>query len=289
MEKKRKIGKSLVLGVVLVVLLATAGLVFAAGNQAQEEGALWQLWDLAPAKEDNGQNNPLENAVEVAPGVFYLGESMDKGKVVEGYAFIHYAKGYEPEVLETEDSTDDTSTCYGFVFGPNAKWITPESYKINPENTRGLDEGDILAIFGTSVSTWEDEITPDVIGAGSITYENINWRKLDEINMVRFGNLPRDAIAMNILWGNDDVLVEWDQVYDNRWFNWGICPSEGDCNVMDFQNIATHELGHAFGLGDLYTTECDEQTMYGYSSYGETNKRDLENGDIAGINALYGE
>ena len=55
---------------------------------------------------------------------------------------------------------------------------------------------------------------------------------------------------------------------------------------MDFENIATHELGHAVGLGDLYN-DCTEETMYGYASYGETKKRTLEAGDITGIKKLY--
>jgi predicted Zn-dependent protease len=60
---------------------------------------------------------------------------------------------------------------------------------------------------------------------------------------------------------------------------------------MDLQNIATHELGHGFGLADLYNTQSQTQilqTMYGYASLGETMKRDLASGDIAGIRALYG-
>ena len=42
---------------------------------------------------------------------------------------------------------------------------------------------------------------------------------------------------------------------------------------MDVLNIATHEIGHAAGMGDLYTTSAQEETMFGYSNEGET-KRD---------------
>ena len=55
---------------------------------------------------------------------------------------------------------------------------------------------------------------------------------------------------------------------------------------IDFYNIATHELGHSVGMTDLYNF-CTEETMYGYATEGETKKRDLNAGDIAGINALY--
>ena len=55
---------------------------------------------------------------------------------------------------------------------------------------------------------------------------------------------------------------------------------------MDFENIATHELGHSVGMGHP-ADECTEETMYRFASEGETKKRDLNAGDIAGVNQLY--
>jgi len=55
---------------------------------------------------------------------------------------------------------------------------------------------------------------------------------------------------------------------------------------MDFENIATHELGHAIGLGHPSST-CTEETMYAFASLGETKKRDLNAGDVQGIDGLY--
>jgi len=51
--------------------------------------------------------------------------------------------------------------------------------------------------------------------------------------------------------------------------------------------VLAHELGHAFGLADLYTSACNQETMYGYAGFGEINKRDLNAGDKKGINELY--
>lgn len=64
--------------------------------------------------------------------------------------------------------------------------------------------------------------------------------------------------------------------------------TDGSADKMDAQNIATHEIGHGAGLGDLYANKDAEQTMYGYSSLGETKKQTLECGDIKGITKLYG-
>jgi len=56
---------------------------------------------------------------------------------------------------------------------------------------------------------------------------------------------------------------------------------------MDLQNIATHEFGHN-GLNDLYMRPSIALTMYGYSDYGDIDKRSLGTGDWLGIQELYG-
>ena len=99
-----------------------------------------------------------------------------------------------------------------------------------------------------------------------------------------------NAIAVTIIWGIfggspfNRQLVEWDQIYDDATYDWSI---SGEAGKMDFENIATHELGHAVGMSDLYNSTCANETMYGYAAYGETKKRDLNAGDISGISKLY--
>ena len=107
-----------------------------------------------------------------------------------------------------------------------------------------------------------------------------------------FGDIQNSgAIAVAIVWGifsgppSVRELVEYDVVFDNADYTWGDATSNP--LVMDFENIATHEFGHATGMADLYTSQCSEQTMYGYANYGEINKRTLEAGDIKGVQELY--
>lgn len=60
---------------------------------------------------------------------------------------------------------------------------------------------------------------------------------------------------------------------------------DGNSNSMDFDNIATHEVGHAVGMEHPNST-CTLETMYAYASNGETIKRDLHDRNIAGVNGL---
>jgi hypothetical protein len=96
---------------------------------------------------------------------------------------------------------------------------------------------------------------------------------------------------VTVIWGyfggppKTREIIEFDILF-NTYYAWG--DAETDENVMDLQNIATHEIGHGLGLADLYDTDAAEETMYGYADYGEMNKRSLYKGDIAGITALYG-
>ena len=236
-----------------------------------------------------------DTAIELSHGLYYLGEDVDNGKPVKGYLFVHYEKGNSKKVLEPAEAEIPALTgelCYNFVFGTPISWTgEPESYVINPKNKNGFEFDEILSVFETSILTWES-VVPDygIIGDGSKTDVRFRGTRLDGINSVRFDNLRRGVIGMNIIWTNGLELLEWDQIYSNR-FDWSLdCVPDGeDCSSkMDLQNIVTHELGHAIGLGDLYNSECSAQTMYGYSNYGETTKRDLGVGDKAGVNVLYG-
>jgi len=110
---------------------------------------------------------------------------------------------------------------------------------------------------------------------------------------VFFADLPYDgAIAVCIVYyinvgpPNQRRILEFDLVFDadlifvdnlgNEYdFSWGDATLVSE--YMDLENIATHE-----------TAPVPEQTMYGYARAGETKKRSLEAGDIAGIAALYG-
>lgn len=252
-----------------------------------------------------------DRASEKAPGVYYLGSVMIDGELVEGYAFVrrHAKPGTDcgnglcepgenankcPADCGSSDP-DGGAACYGFL-AKGAKWRTIEPYIVDPANERGLDEASVRAHFATSLGRWETaaetEIFEDEISG---IVDGVDLQSPDGKNEVYFGSIAdENAIAVTIVWGifrgapHQRKLVEWDQLYDEVDFDWSIdCETEACPAKMDFENIATHELGHSAGLDDLYESACSEETMYGYAAYGETNKRTLESGDIAGIQELY--
>lgn len=246
-------------------------------------------------------------AVEVAPGIFYLGTAMDNGRVVEGYAMFakpgtvcgngvcepgENAKKCPADCGGGGGEEPDTSSCYGFL-AREAKWKVVEPYVVNPANTRGLDPAFVASNMAADIAKWEAAAGVDILGDGATTSETLEADLVspDDQNEMYFADIDEPGvIAMAIVWGIfsgppfQRELVEWDQVYDQVDFDWS---ATGEANKMDFESIATHELGHSVGLADLYTSECSEQTMYGYADYGETKKRSLEDGDITGIRKLY--
>jgi len=248
--------------------------------------------DLTAITQNNQANvNIPENAIEVSPGVFDLGTKIDKsGKLVQGYAFIHYKN--EKGEVKPSSKPSGSSSCYVFL-SKGAKWKSIEQWVVNPANTEGLNEDFILNNLAGNIQKWEDAAGKNILGDGVITNNVLvaDTVSPDGVNEIYFADIANsDAIAVTIVWGYFSgpifarEIIEWDQVYDDVDFSWN---NDGNSNDMDFENIVTHELGHSVGLGDLYSSSCSEQTMYGYATEGETKKRTLEQGDILGIRKLY--
>jgi hypothetical protein len=137
----------------------------------------------------------------------------------------------------------------------------------------------------TGTITLDDAINVD---ANTVT------NPVDGKNELLFDNLgDSGTIAQTTAWisRGSRLIVDFDIVF-NTYYDWD---NPGDTSntayavsLMDTQSIVTHELGHGVGLGDLYKTSAFWQTMYGFSDFGQTWKRTLEAGDIAGLKALYG-
>ena len=171
------------------------------------------------------------------------------------------------------------------------KWISlPVSYVINPTNPQGLSGSFITSTISSSAETWDAATSAELLNnAYSVDY-TAQYGVQNFQNAIAFGDYPDNGvIAVTSVWFTrvGKRIVEFDQLYNTR-FAWGDATATNITSVMDLQNIVTHELGHAVGLDDIYSTTCSAVTMYGYSDYGETSKRSLEQPDITGLQKMYG-
>lgn len=243
----------------------------------------------------------LPPAADNSP-VISLGTAQDpqSGETVQGYLFIHYKDGYTHKPGHEGGSTIGASSCYSYL-AQGAKWKgTVEGWLMNPANSRGLDPFTVFAVESAGIGKWEDAadgfvgngIGVDILGNGlmATTTLTADTQAPDGNNEAYFADVSSPgAIAVTIVWGifsgppSQRKLVEWDMVFDDLDFDWSLA---GESAKMDFDNIATHELGHAVGMGHP-SDSCTEETMYRFADFGETKKRDLYTGDIAGINKLY--
>lgn len=234
--------------------------------------------------------------------VISLGSAVDpvSGKIVEGLAIIHPRREFthKPQHGGGGGGTT-TSKCYSFL-SQGTKWKSFENWLVNGTNLDGLDPDFVFANLGADIAKWEDAgdgvvgngTSVNILGDGSQTESVLaaDNQSPDGVNEVLFANVSTSgAIAVTIVWGIfggppfGRELVEWDMVFDDVDFDWS---ASGGAGKMDFANIATHEIGHAGGMGHP-DDSCVEETMYRFASFGEITKQDLHAGDIAGINQLY--
>jgi len=215
----------------------------------------------------------------------------------EKIEFVHYKKPRgKPADKPGKKPPKPESEYYTFL-AKGVKWKNPSlsEFFVDTTNNAGLNSADAFDAVTVAADTWA--AAPG--GAGLLpSYASgeglsADWDVPDGSNEVVFGDVPyANAIAVTIVWGifggppGRREILEFDMMFDDVDFDWAI---DGSNDAMDLQNIATHEFGHAVGLGDLYETACTEVTMYGYSENGETEKRTLEDPDKAGLWELYGK
>ena len=216
---------------------------------------------------------------------------LEKKPPLEKRVFIHRKKANGKPPWAGGGNDKNKNTCYSYLSeGAKLKQL-PVDYVIDPDNSDGLDESFIAAAISASAETWDNQTKTELFGNYSIDH-NASWDTVfpDGRNELLFGHYP-GVIAVIVAWGYFSgppelrEIIEFDILFDTD-FVWG--DAKKNPELMDLQNIATHEIGHGAGLGDLYEATCSEATMFGYSGNGEISKRTLEKGDIFGLRSLYG-
>ncbi len=186
------------------------------------------------------------------------------------------------------------------LFRGGIKWAdgdTPVDYLINTDSipTDLINPGRISAVdeIIAAFEAWDAATSRELFNAPGIT--GASGAHLGDGNVISWTNLGNTgiiAVTTFWWWTGTKELAAFDMELSTQ-YKWGIDPDgEGTGSVlsgaMDIRNIVTHEAGHTLVLEDLYQDQLSEMTMYGYSTEGEVKWISLELGDIAGVQALYG-
>jgi hypothetical protein len=230
----------------------------------------------------------------------FLASAAPQGKgndrVLSKIKFIHFRRGHAKPPWAGPPNGGDKEKEEGYYsyIAKGAKWKEIEDYLLNPANEDGVIEDLVQDAVAAGMNEWETPEDNTFIIFGSLKIDNTveyNDGAYREYNTISFGSYDNpDVIAIATVWGyftgppSQREIVEA-HILMNDNFEWGDAIADG--TLMDIQNIVTHELGHCVGMGDVYQLDAGQETMYGYSTEGETTKRDLYNGDITGITRLY--
>ena len=258
-----------------LALLATFGITHTAAAQAKGKG-----FSLPPS------------AHEIEPGVYYLGRAKDRaGRDVDGIAFVHYRQFAAKSAKAGGGGHTKSDPCYAFLYS-GVHWQTPKDYVVSPTIADAPDGALFLDQIGYALANWELGAGRQIFGNGTVgevdpsLVGNININGVNEVTFAPIAD--PSTLAYAFVWGvfngspSKRELTEWDVVLrdDVPW------SATGEPGKYDFWDTFAHESGHAAGMAHPSDT-CTEETMYRFTPSGETKKRTLNDGDLAGIAALY--
>ncbi len=232
-----------------------------------------------------------EWAEEIAPDTYSIGTDFDPatGEVVEGWLFIDRVDDDSHRIDALAKKGAPAVVCWAGL--GVAGWSAPEPWGFDPTNSSGIADLDIQTAFETTHATWEAAPGVDIFGSYTAANTQVSVTALDGENNARFGDTGSSTIvAYAQVWApavgkpNTRHIYEWDVVMQDVGAK--VFTVSGEAFYFDLENIAAHEFGHALGLGHP-SNSCTEETMYAFVAIDETKKRDLNTGDIAGVNDLY--
>ena len=108
----------------------------------------------------------------------------------------------------------------------------------------------------------------------------------DGMNVVDFGNLGSTDLGYACWWTRGRSTVESDMRLNSTEYSWAV--DLGGCvGKFSVEDLATHELGHTFGLNDLSEKLHPDLTMSLIMLPCQNAETTLGLGDIRGLQALY--
>jgi hypothetical protein len=153
----------------------------------------------------------------------------------------------------------------------------------------------IMDAFGAWASSgaYLPQVTVDVTTTpGSVAQDGVNRLLFGPITIAG----QEKALAITVSYADPDTgeVIEADTLFNSAYDWTSMASAAGDrdderkcSHRYDLQNVATHEAGHFFGLGEDYREVTT--TMYVTSDPCQTSKRVLSSSDVAVVSSLYAE
>ncbi len=179
----------------------------------------------------------------------------------------------------------------GTIFSTNLRAYTllgyswaqsPVPYYINPANM-DLPTTAIEPAIRAGADAWHVQSGSSFAFAFA-GYSAQSTNTNDGINLVMFRNASSgSAIATTYTWYSGTRLIDADVVFWDAGFHF-FTGSSGCSGGFYIEDVATHEFGHALGLGHSTLTSA---TMYPSISTCSQQTRTLDADDIAAVLSLY--
>ncbi len=179
------------------------------------------------------------------------------------------------------------SASFELTWSQHGQWASGSAgWNLNSAGAPGVGFTDTETRTIASFNAWEcnSDFNHNYLGSTAASPAGGN----DGVNVLGWGDfgMASSTIA-NCGWffntATNDIL-SFDIAFNSASFTW----VHGDPGSMDVMNIATHETGHAVGFYDQYGDLDEPETMYGWSSNGQTKRRSLELFDVVGVESVYG-
>ncbi len=109
----------------------------------------------------------------------------------------------------------------------------------------------------------------------------------DGTNVVAFGDLPSADLAFTCWWTTGNTTIEADIQLNKVEYLWVVSIGDTCLTKFSVEAVATHEFGHAFGLGHVSETLHGSLTMSPVILACQSSEKSLGLGDVRGLEAQY--
>lgn len=109
----------------------------------------------------------------------------------------------------------------------------------------------------------------------------------DGKNVIGFGDLLGSQVGLTCWWTRDGQTIEADVKLNKTEYNWVVDIGSACLNRASVEGVATHELGHAFGLGHVDEALHGRLTMSPILLFCQNSESTLGLGDVRALEAKY--